>query len=161
VVCKKESLEKISDFRPRSFYFDLYAQYAYFKETKQMRFTPPVQTLYALKQAIAEYLAEGEQARYQRYQDNWEILYQGMQEMGFKSLLCKEEESKILTSFLYPKNFQFELFHDLLLEKGFTIYPGKIGDQKTFRLGNLGAVYPEDMQNFLAAVNEILPQCLK
>ena len=43
-------------------------------KSKQMRFTPPVQTLYALKQAIIELKSEGIKNRYLRYSKSWELL---------------------------------------------------------------------------------------
>ena len=36
------------------FYLDLYSQYKYLEKNNQTRFTPPVQVIYALKQAISE-----------------------------------------------------------------------------------------------------------
>ena len=52
VVAKKDELEKEKKTKPMNYYLNLYAQYKHFNETGQMRFTPPVQTMYALKQAI-------------------------------------------------------------------------------------------------------------
>ena len=46
--------------------------------------------------------------------------------------------------------------HDLLYKKGFTIYPGKLSGEKTFRLANMGAINREDIEGFLAALDDVL-----
>ena len=48
--------------------------------------------------------------------------------------------------------------HDLLYQKGFTIYPGKISDQKTFRLANMGAITVADIENFCRAMATVLQE---
>ena len=53
-----------------------------------MRFTPPVQILYALKQAIVEFFHEGAKNRHQRYCDNWQALVAGMTSLGFRKLFA-------------------------------------------------------------------------
>ena len=65
-VGKIEEIEKSKDYPKRSYYCNLFMQYDFFERVGEMHFTPPVQTVYALKQAIKEYWQEGEQARYQR-----------------------------------------------------------------------------------------------
>ena len=52
-----------------------------------MRFTPPVQTIYAFRQAIDEFVQEGAKNRYARYTKNWQTLRKGVEKLGFKILL--------------------------------------------------------------------------
>ena len=40
-------------------------------------------------------------------------------------------------------------------EKGFVLYPGKVSDAETFRIGNIGEVYSEDIERLLKAVREV------
>lgn len=158
VICKKQELEKTKDYSKRSFYLNLYQQYDYFEKKGEMQFTSPVQVAYALRQAIKEYFEEGGENRYRRYTQNWKILRKGLKKMGFRFLLKKEEESHILTTILEPEdpNYDFNKMHDLLYEKGFTIYPGKIGKKNTFRLANMGAIDHKDIEKFLIALKEAL-----
>ena len=161
VICNKNKLIKTKNYSRRSFYLNLYDQYEYFEKNNQMRFTPPVQVLYALRQAIDEFFEEGAENRYKRYCKNWETLVNGMEKLGFKRLLNNDdEESHILTTFLDPddSNYNFEKMHDLLKEKGFTIYPGKLRDEKTFRLANMGAIDYKDIESFLITLNETLKE---
>ena len=48
----------------------------------------------------------------------------------------------------------FNAFYAALKQKGFVIYPGKISDADTFRIGNIGDVFPEDMEKLLEAIRD-------
>lgn len=158
IICRKSQLEKIRDYPKRSFYLDLYKQYEFFEKTGQMQFTAPVQALYALRQAIDEFFKEGAKNRYNRYTQNWKILREGLEVLGFRFLLDKKYESHILTTVLEPRHprYDFDRMHDLLYKKGFTIYPGKVGRKKTFRLANMGAIDSRDIRFFLKALRQTL-----
>lgn len=158
VICKKERLQAIKDYPPRSFYLNLFQQHDYFTATNQMQFTPPVQVIYALRQAIREYFKEKGKKRYNRYTTNWQVLREGLEKMGFKFLLKKEEESHILTTVFEPKDpkYDFKKLHDLLYKQGFTIYPGKLHKQDTFRLANIGDIRVKDISRFLKALGCVL-----
>ena len=67
VIANQCKLKGIEHNKKRNYYLNLFEQYKYFSESRQMRFTPPVQTLYALKQAIDELIIEGLEKRYLRY----------------------------------------------------------------------------------------------
>ena len=121
------------------------------KKTGQMQFTAPVQVIYALNQATKEYFEEGEKNRWARYKKNWELLRQGVQEIGFKLLLRPEHQSKILISLLEPShaNYDFDSLHDRLYAKGFTIYPGNLTEKKILRLAVIGDLHRSDILQFL------------
>ena len=157
VIFQKNLLEKIKDTK-RSFYFDLYSQYTGFEKTGQMQFTPPVQVAYALRQAIDEYLAETETGRWNRYQNNYTALYNGLAQLGFEFLLPDDQQSKILLAVKEPDhvNYNFEAMHDYLYARGFTIYPGKGAKEATFRLSVLGDLHVEDINQFLDCLAEYL-----
>ncbi len=157
IICNKLELRKIKDYQRRSFYLSLYDQYRYFQENYQMRFTPPVQTLYALRKAIDELFEEGIENRYKRYTKNWEVLRNGLIKIGFNLLLNKKIESHLLLTVLEPTNthYSFNKMHDLLYEKGFTIYSGKIGGMNTFRIANIGNIDYNDINSFLETLEKI------
>jgi 2-aminoethylphosphonate aminotransferase len=150
VIVKKDAMRKLEANR-RSFYLDVYSQHLCFEMTMQTQFTPPVQVLYSLRQALDEYFKETEEGRYRRYRENWKLLYNGVIKIGFKPLLPLTQESQILTAFCEPQDasYSFENMHDYLIQHGFTIYPGKGAKTDTFRLSILGDLYKEDIINFL------------
>ena len=90
VICSKNSLEQIRNNPQRSFYLKLINQYDYFEKTGEMQFTPPVQVIYALRQALDEFFLEGIEGRYKRYTENWQVLRTGLEEMDFQFLLRPE-----------------------------------------------------------------------
>lgn len=158
VICQKKSLEKLKDIKPKSFYLDLYAQYKNFIKTKQTRFTPPVQTLYALKQAIIETIEETIEKRNKRYTESWNTLIQGLKRLNLKLLLDMECQSKIITAIYEPEcnKYNFDDMHDYLYKKNFTIYPGKVSTFNTFRVANIGSIDKKDISNFLIVLEEYL-----
>jgi len=157
VICRNEALQEIKDYPRRSYYLSLYDQYDYFSKNYQMRFTPPVQTMYALRKAIDELMEEGLQRRYDRYDENWKTLREGLVRLGYKIMTEPENESHLLLTVHYPDNpeFDFDKLHDALYAQGITIYPGKIGYKNTFRLANMGAINCDDIKDFLTALEAI------
>lgn len=157
VIARFENLKKTAPIK-RNFYFNLLANYEYLNKNKQFLFTPPVQTLYALRQAVTEYFNEGAQNRYARYASMYEIMKKRVKELGFEFLVEEKHHAKLLTAILDPKspNYSFNEMHDYLFERGFTIYPGKVGSINTFRLSNIGEIYPADIEAFLKVFEEYL-----
>ncbi|MCR5763695.1 MAG: 2-aminoethylphosphonate--pyruvate transaminase [Treponema sp.] len=158
VVCKREELLKQKDWPMRNYYLNLYDQYKYFLETKQTRFTPPVQTLYALKQAIIETKQETIEKRFERFTACWNILVNALKDIGLKMLVKEEYQSHFITAILIPETpkYNFEDLHDYSRNFGFTIYPGKLGNINTFRIANMGDIRPEEMNRFCKVLKEYM-----
>lgn len=159
VIAKKKTLEKCKG-NSTSLYLDLYEQWKYLEETGQFRFTAPVQIIYALWAAIDELANETLFVRYHRYEENWETLVEGMDRLGFKSFKHNSQQSTFLTTYYEPNhpNWDFDLFHDKLYSMGYTIYPGKLTKEKTFRLANIGNICKKDIKTFLLAVDIVLKE---
>lgn len=155
VLFKKDRLEDLRS-NQRAFYLDLYSQWQNLHQKKQMRFTPPVQICYALKAAIEETQLEGLENRWRRYQDNWQILFDGFRSLGFQNYLPDQYQSKILLALdLNSKpDLNFNALHDYLYKRQITIYPGVIPECNTFRVAVIGDLYPTDMQWVLKNIVE-------
>lgn len=156
VIGKTDLIEASKDYPTRSYYTNLFMQYDFIKNKGEMHFTPPVQTIYATRQAIKEYWEVGEQKKWERHQAVWEAIYRGLDRLGFRTIIPKEYQSKLVVSVLYPndKNFDFTKIHDYVYERGFTIYPGKVSDLPTFRLCSLGVITPDDIDAFFECFEE-------
>ncbi len=150
VIAKNYELEKIKNYAKNSFYFDLYAQYEYFFKHQQMRFTPPVQSLYALRQAIIEIKNETIARRFQRFCDCHQILLNTLTKLNLKPLVDLQNQSRFITAVLEPDlpKYSFDAMHDFAKQQGFTIYPGKLGEINTFRIANMGDIKIQEMQDF-------------
>ncbi|HBI03261.1 MAG TPA: 2-aminoethylphosphonate--pyruvate transaminase [Paenibacillaceae bacterium] len=163
VITQRSLLEKTKTIKPRNYYLHLYSQYDYFEKNHQMRFTPPVQTLYALKQAILETKEEGIKARYERYSKSWETLITGVTRLGMSHLVDINNHSKIITAILEPSvpGYDFNEMHDFFYERGFTIYPGKLEGLNTFRVANIGDITYKEIEEFLTLLESYLGPLLK
>ena len=158
VICNKAELEKTKDYPMRNYYLNLYDQYAYFSKTHQTRFTPPVQTMYALRQAVLETKQETVQKRYARYTECWRILLAAVKKLGLEMLVKEEHQSHFITAILEPKtpHYSFDALHDFAAEHSFTIYPGKLGNIDTFRIANIGDIQPEEMRTFTVKLEQYM-----
>lgn len=157
-ICRKTALEAIKTQTKRSFYLDLYSQYAALEKTGQFSFTPPVSIVYALQQAIVEFDREGATARHARYAKSYRTLKNGLIALGFRLLLDTADESGILLTVLEPDDasYDFGRMHDWFHQRRFTLYPGKLTGARTFRLSVLGAIDAADIRRFLALLREYL-----
>ncbi len=158
VIARRQPLEASSG-AARSVSLDILAQLKGLEKDGQFRFTPPTHVLCAFRQALLELEMEGGiEARRARYQKNYEALMRAMRAMGFAEYLKPEDQSCIITSFRYPEhpNFKFEEFYCRLNEKGYVIYPGKVGDADCFRIGTIGRIYPSDIEDLTAAIGRVM-----
>jgi 2-aminoethylphosphonate aminotransferase len=158
VIADKSKLANLEFVTPKNYYLNLIAQYQFFAKTSQMRFTPPVQTLYALKQAIEELKLEGVEERYSRYTKSWETLIAGAARLGLKHFVNEENHSKIVTTIIEPDcvGYDFQEMHDFLYARGFTIYPGKLESLNTFRIANIGDINYLDIEAYLELLEQYL-----
>ncbi|WAH36119.1 2-aminoethylphosphonate--pyruvate transaminase [Alicyclobacillus dauci] len=145
--------------RSRSHSLDLYDQWRVMEENNgKWRFTSPTHVVHAFHQALLELAAEGGiPARESRYVENQRRLVEGMNAAGFSELLPNAHQSPIITSFLYPTDdFSFEEFYQSIKKRGYVIYPGKLTEQATFRIGTIGDIHPSDIDRFVSVVAEIV-----
>ena len=157
VVAKRDILEQCAD-NAHSLCLDLFGQWQDMDKTGKWRYTSPTHVVRAFYQALDELEEEGGVAeRHARYSENQQTLVEGMCELGFKTLLKSELQSPIITSFLYPDNkFDFKTFYTDVKSQGFVLYPGKISQADTFRIGNIGEVYPRDIQRLIQVIKDVM-----
>ena len=160
VIAKKSMIEK-SEGRSYSHSLDLFDQYqGLFSGGGKFRFTSPTNVLLALRQAIDEYKKEGGLvARRARYIENHGVLVKGLGELGIRPIVAPEHQSYIITTFELGR-LDFSKLYATLKSRGFIIYPGKLTSIPTFRLGNIGDVYPSDMAALVKAVGECVPDAM-
>lgn len=158
VIGNKNIIEASAEYPKRSYYCNLFLQYDFFEKTGEMHFTPPVQTVYATKQALKEYFEEGEQNKWARHTRVFNAINAGLDRLGFRQVIKPELRAGLVSSAIYPDdpNWSFEAVHDYCYERGYTIYPGKISTTNTFRLCALGAIDEEDIAGFFKVFEEAL-----
>jgi len=160
VICKRAELQKCEGNSP-SLSLDLFEQWKGLEQNGQFRFTPPTLAIMAFKQALVELKEEGGIAmRELRYKNNQRVLLEGTRNLGLEEYLPAEIQGHIINSFLYPQhpNFNFERFYQKLNAKDCVIYPGKLSKANTFRIGNIGQLFQEDMEHLIQSMAEVFEE---
>lgn len=148
IICRRSELKKCEG-QAVSLSLDLYDQWKGMEKDGKWRFTSPTHVVLAFAQALEELKAEGGiSARNRRYCENNRKLIEKMEQLGFTTYIDKELQGPIITTFFYPENanFSFNEMYEYIKERGYAIYPGKLTDANTFRLGNIGEIYDEDVE---------------
>ncbi|MEH7401977.1 MULTISPECIES: 2-aminoethylphosphonate--pyruvate transaminase [Bacillaceae] len=142
----------------RSLSLDLFDQWKEMDKDGKWRFTSPTHVVAAFSKAIDELIEEGGiSARFGRYQNNNRLLRMRLKDVGIHAYITEENQSPIITTFLFPsEQFSFENFYYFIKEKGYVIYPGKLTAADTFRVGNIGEIYEEDIQGLCNIIEEYM-----
>lgn len=158
VLACRTAVEALEGRPPRSVYLDLYNHYAT-QEQDNTPFTPAVQVLHAMREALVELEGESVKARIERYAENARVLRAGMATLGFSILVPEGARSSILTTFRLLPGLTYEPLHDAMKRRGYVIYAGQ-GDIRTyaFRVSNMGTLAPGDMQGVVAAFRAVLDE---
>jgi 2-aminoethylphosphonate-pyruvate transaminase len=158
VFCRRKVLTACEGYA-RSLSLDLLGQLKGFEKNGQFRYTPPTHVVLAFNQALTEMEQEGGvAARGARYRRNNEVLLSGMSELGFKLFLDPSVQSYIITGFHTPTDpkFTFDVFYRKLSDRGYIVYPGKLTQVDTFRIGNIGRLFTSDIEQLLHAIRKTL-----
>ncbi len=158
IIANKEQLIA-SKGKARSLSLDLYDQWETMKKDGKWRFTSPTHVVLAFAQALRELEQEGGiLARNKRYRENNQLLIEKMAELGIRPYIDSAHQGPIITTFFYPENtdFSFAEMYEYVKEGGYAIYPGKVTEADTFRIGNIGEIYKEDILKVSALIKEFL-----
>ncbi len=158
VIARRSALEASAG-NCSSLALDLHDQWVYMEKTTQWRYTPPTHVVVAFDAALDQFLDEGGQpARHARYARNCRALIDGMAALGFRPFLDPAIQAPIIVTFHAPADpkYEFKAFYGAVRERGFILYPGKLTQVETFRVGCIGAIGPEEMQQAVHAIADAL-----
>jgi 2-aminoethylphosphonate-pyruvate transaminase len=155
VVSRREAIGNAGG-PARSLYLDL-SLWANQQDRESTPFTPPVNSMLALKQALVELKEQGgwkaRQAHYNRLAESVEST---LRENGVEALLNPGESSCVLRAYRLPQNRTYQDIHDGLKQHGFVIYAGQgrlAAD--LFRISTMGDITHHDMERLLAALSSV------
>ncbi len=151
VLGRVGALEALAGRPPRSVYLDVHGHWAS-QEQDNTPFTPAVQVLHAMEQAIGELAQEGVDRRIARYAENARTLRDGMAALGFEALRAArgavahpDHVPPAARPRLRPAPRRHEAagLHHLR----------RTGSIRTFafRVANMGTLTPDDMRGVVAA----------
>lgn len=158
IICRRDKL-LASEGKARSLSLDLLDQWQCMEKDGKWRFTSPTHVVLAFSKALDELMDEGGiAARHRRYVENNRLLIEKMTAMGFATYIDGNHQGPIITTFFYPAgtSFRFTDFYHYIKERGYAIYPGKLTELDTFRIGNIGEIYSEDIEKLTDIIAEFL-----
>jgi 2-aminoethylphosphonate-pyruvate transaminase len=88
------------------------------------------------------------------------VLNKGLAALGIMPLLSSNAAGPIIQTFLTPRdpNFKFEDFYERLRRRGFAIYPGKLTQRDSFRVGTIGHLDHNVMERAVDAIKDVLAE---
>lgn len=161
IICKRSALMQCKG-NCGSLSLDLYDQWETMQKDGKWRFTSPTHVVLAFAKAIEELKQEGGiPARAKRYRENNQLLIKRMRSLGIETYINDAHQGPIITTFFTPKmdNFSFAEMYDYIKERGYAIYPGKVTDANTFRIGNIGEIYKEDIEKVSDIIEQYFKEC--
>ena len=142
------------------FYFDLESAHRYL-ERGQTPFTPNLTALYGLSMALDKMLQEGLENVYERHRQIANFTREGVKNLGFE-LLARDETyaSDAVTAVKIPESMDGPKFMKLLRAEENVVLAGGQGklSDSIFRIGHLGYVTQEDIEEVFQALKKVLPQ---
>lgn len=160
IIANKEKLMACEG-QARSLSLDLYDQWKTMNVDGKWRFTSPTHVVLAFAKAMEELEEEGGiEARNRRYCENNRLLIEGMEKFGIRPYIDRTHQGPIITTFFYPDNckFSFQEMYEYIKDRGYAIYPGKVTEADTFRIGNIGEIYRGDIEKLLDIIGSFLEQ---
>ena len=93
-----------------------------------------------------------------RYMENERLLVSEMKKLGYQTYIDEAHPGPIITTFLYPDqcNYTFKEMYEFIKARGYAIYPGKVTEKDTFRIGNIGEIYREDIEKLIFIYKDFL-----
>jgi len=145
--------------RSHSLSLDLHDQYSYMQKTGRWRYTPPTHVVAALEAALDQFDAEGGRpGRLERYASNCERLLAGLIRLGLMPFLPRAIQAPIIVTVCAPEHphYTFPELYERVKASGFILYPGKLTQVETFRVGCIGAIGSAEIDAALAAIGQAL-----
>ncbi|GLR13508.1 2-aminoethylphosphonate--pyruvate transaminase [Chitinimonas prasina] len=160
VLVRQRSLA-LAQGNAHSLSLDLHDQWRYLQQTGQWRYTPPTHVVAALASALDQYQAEGGRpARFARYSSNCAALIEGLHGLGLRPFLPAAIQAPIIVTVQAPEhaNWQFGEFYQRVKAQGVVLYPGKLTELETFRVGCIGAIGKAEIQMAVDAIARALTE---
>jgi len=155
VLCRRTALQQGIEPRTLSLHLPLWAEQQAKRSTP---FTPPVNGLLGLAQALQEMAKHGGwKSRRAHYRKLAARVADTCRELGVREWLPASESSCVLRSYHLPAGLTYNRLHDGLKQQGFVIYAGqgKLAEQ-LFRISTMGEISDYDMARLEQALRLVI-----
>lgn len=160
----EEFIEIANKAEEKGWYFDVpkYIKYQYKKQGTPS--TPPMPQVFGLNVVlrIIEKMG-GKEEWLKMYQKRAEIIRNGVREIGLEILAEPGYESPTITAVLTPEGIKGDVIYEEMRKRGFEIAKG-YGEgikEKTFRIGHMGYMTFEDIEEMLQNLKEVIEDLKK
>lgn len=159
-VCavSQQALDKAQQIPGRGYYFDLveFAKHATKNNTPS---TPCISLIHGLERQLERMFVEGLEQRFARHRQLADMARRWVRQQGFSLFPEEKYASVTLTCARNDGRTDLEKFKELVGEKGYAMDNGygKIKNE-TFRIGHMGDMQPQQLQQYLDTLAELLPQ---
>ncbi len=155
-LVSERALEKAKTVENRGYYFDFLTQWKYYRERHQTPATPAISLLYALQHQLERIQQETLERRYARHRRMAEMA-QAWARKHFALFAEPGYESPTVTTVVNTRGISVQDLNRALAQRGFAISNGYGRlKEKTFRIGHMGDLTPEELAELLSTLNEIL-----
>ncbi|MFN4133190.1 MAG: pyridoxal-phosphate-dependent aminotransferase family protein [Candidatus Hadarchaeales archaeon] len=152
------ALEKSEEMKDKGWYFDFKLYEKYQQKEWSTHMTPPIPQIAALKREL-EIIEEegGKQKRLELYQKRAGRIRKGVEELGLKLFPREGYESPTVTCINAPSGMSGLLVYEEMRKRGFELAKGYgVLREKTFRIGNMGYILLEDIEEMLEALADVV-----
>jgi 2-aminoethylphosphonate-pyruvate transaminase len=86
------------------------------------------------------------------------LLVDGMEALGLKPYLERKVQAPIIVTFHAPADprYDFKTFYQAVKQRGYILYPGKLTEIETFRVGCIGHFGDAGIPGAVKAIGEVL-----
>ncbi|WP_030580032.1 pyridoxal-phosphate-dependent aminotransferase family protein [Streptomyces anulatus] len=156
VTAPRHRFEGLDGVPARTFYLDLYGHFISQDRKNAPLFTPALQVMTALEEALDRSLTEGVRGRAARYTALAEQIRTGLAERGVRFLLPAEQRANSVTNVYVPEGMTYDELHTGLKAEGYVVYSTQEQLEGVFRVANMGQLDGDDITGFLAAFDRVL-----
>jgi len=152
------ALERSGRAKDKGWYFDFKLYEKYQERESGTHMTPPISQILALKKELELIGAGGgKQKRFELYSERMRRIKDGIENLGLSLFPERGYESPTVACVNAPKRVSGPEVYERMRERGFELAKG-YGElkERTFRIGNMGYIRFEDMDEMLQALGEIL-----
>jgi 2-aminoethylphosphonate aminotransferase len=146
----------------RTYTLDLFDQWLNFEENGDWRCTPPTHVAQALRAGLMGLRQETVAGRHARYAAIRDRLIAGMRPLGFTPILPPALQSPICVAFrsdaLVPDAAAFAGYYQHLRAVNLLIYARFHGESRSFRIGCIGRIEPEWVDDLVQATATFIRQ---
>lgn len=141
----------------RDYYMDFEKWLPIMKDPSKYFATPPVNMIWALKEALRIIKEEGIENRYERHRKVARAMQTALEALGFTILAEKEHRAVTLSNVIYMDGIEDSEFRKVLAEEG-VVVAGGLGPYagKMFRLGHMGNIDSHYLVSTISAIERTL-----